>query len=242
MKGCQMLIREIIEGLSRKQWTSSDVKNKIESSNIDPFYKKGLESLLFKDGKTCIVKSDTIWKLFNLELEGHKRVALFEKVSRKQYIMDNLSHGLFVEKDNGFKDDSYNSIELPKRGTKGSAGYDFISPVDITLNPGEELVVCSGIRCQMEENWVLKVYPRSSSGTEYRIQFNNTVPILDSDYYYTDNEGHIMFKIINDSREGKTFELKKGEKLCQGIFVEYGITFDDDVTTSRTGGFGSTGK
>ena len=85
---------------------------------------------------------------------------------------------------------------------------------------------------------MLKCYPRSGLGFKYRLQLNNTVGIIDSDYYYSDNEGHIFSKITNDSNEEKT----AGEGFMQGIFVEYGITLDDDATEVRNGGFGSTTK
>ena len=94
----------------------------------------------------------------------------------------------------------------------------------------------------MDEGWVLKLYPRSGLGFKFRMQFNNTVGIIDSDYYGSDNEGHIQAKITNDSREGKTMEVAAGTGFAQGIFVEYGITVDDDVTDVRNGGFGSTTK
>lgn len=92
----------------------------------------------------------------------------------------------------------------------------------------------------MNEDYVLKLYPRSGLGFKYRLQLNNTVGIIDSDYYYSDNEGHIFAKITNDSNEGKTVELKAGDGFMQGIFLEYGITIDDDATEIRNGGFGST--
>ena len=92
----------------------------------------------------------------------------------------------------------------------------------------------------MDVNWVLQIYPRSGLGFKYRLQMNNTVGIIDSDYFYSDNEGHIFIKILNDSREEKTLELAEGMAFAQGIFMEYGITEDDDVTESRNGGFGST--
>ena len=92
----------------------------------------------------------------------------------------------------------------------------------------------------MEENWVLKLYPRSGLGFKYRLQLNNTVGIIDSDYFYSDNEGHIFAKITNDSNENKTVTFKEGMAFMQGIFIEYGITMDDDVTTVRNGGLGST--
>jgi len=94
----------------------------------------------------------------------------------------------------------------------------------------------------MDEDWVLKVYPRSGLGFKSRLQMNNTVGIIDSDYYYSDNEGHIFIKMTNDSREGKTVEVAAGSGFAQGIFLEYGITVDDDAQGIRNGGFGSTTK
>ena len=87
---------------------------------------------------------------------------------------------------------------------------------------------------------MLKCYPRSGLGFKYRLQLNNTVGIIDSDYYMSDNEGHIFAKITNDSKEGKSVNILAGTGFMQGIFVEYGITVDDEVTEARNGGFGST--
>ena len=100
----------------------------------------------------------------------------------------------------------------------------------------------TGIRVEMEQDWVLKCYPSSGLGFKYRLQLNNTVGIIDSDYFYSDNEGHIFAKLTNDSKEGKIVEIAAGTGFMQGIFVEYGITVDDDVTDVRNGGFGSTTK
>lgn len=136
----------------------------------------------------------------------------------------------------------YNAIKLPRRATSGSAGYDIFSPIDFKLEPGKTIKIPTGIRCRIDEGWVLKIYPRSGLGFKYRLQLNNTVGIIDSDYYYSDNEGHIFIKITNDSNENKSIEVKAGTGFAQGIFVEYGITYDDDVTDIRNGGFGSTTK
>ena len=93
---------------------------------------------------------------------------------------------------------------------------------------------------EMAEDWVLCLYPRSGLGFKYRLQLNNTVGIIDSDYFYSDNEGHMFMKLTNDSKEGKTLELGQGEGMVQGIFMQYGITEDDDADGVRNGGFGST--
>ena len=162
-----------------------------------------------------------------------KRIAKFEFVSEVQFVSSC---------DKGNAKEIYQSLKLPQRATIGSAGYDFYAPFDIVLAPGETVKIPTGIRVKMEPNYVLKLYPRSGLGFKYRLQLNNTVGIIDSDYYDSDNEGHIFAKITNDSNENKTVTLQKGEAFMQGIFVEYGITFDDDVTAIRNGGFGSTTK
>ena len=134
----------------------------------------------------------------------------------------------------------YENLKLPCRATIGSAGYDFFCPFDIELKPGETVKIPTGIRVQMAPGWVLMLYPRSGLGFKYRIQLDNTVGIIDSDYYNSDNEGHIFAKITNDSRDGKTLNLAAGKGFMQGIFLPYGITADDVTTAERNGGFGST--
>ena len=136
--------------------------------------------------------------------------------------------------------DIYDAIKLPRRATKGSAGYDFYTPIDIHLEPGETVKIPTGIRCEMNERWVLMIYPRSGLGFKYRLQLNNTVGVIDSDYFYSDNEGHIFSKITNNPNENKTLTIPADTGFMQGIFVEYGITVDDDATEIRNGGFGST--
>ena len=167
-----------------------------------------------------------------------KRVAEFLKVSFEQFAEGYRDS--FGECDEKLIREVYDSLKLPRRATRGSAGYDFYAPVTLTMKPGETVKVPTGIRVEMEENWVLKCYPRSGLGFKYRLQLNNTVGIIDSDYFYSDNEGHIFAKITNDTNENKTVEIPEGTGFMQGIFVEYGITVDDDVTSVRNGGFGST--
>lgn len=168
-----------------------------------------------------------------------KRIAKFEKVSSKQFVDS------WVDTFNTSEEEAlaiYNDIMLPKRATMGSAGYDFFAPVDFTLKPNETIKIPTGIRASIHEGWVLSIYPRSGLGFKYRMQLNNTVGIIDSDYYYSDNEGHIFVKITNASNENKVLEVKKGNGFAQGIFTEFGIVEDDDVSEVRNGGFGSTTK
>ena len=131
---------------------------------------------------------------------------------------------------------------LPRRATTGSAGYDFYLPTPLHLAPGETAKIPTGVRCRMADGWVLQIFPRSGLGFSYRLQLNNTVGIIDSDYYYSDNEGHIFIKVTNDSNEGKVLDLPAGAAFAQGLFVPFGITEDDEVTAIRNGGLGSTSK
>lgn len=166
------------------------------------------------------------------------RIAKFYKVSFEQFA--SAWKDTFTEC--GDLKAIYDAIQLPKRATQGSAGYDFYSPLNFVLRPNETIKIPTGIRAEMQNGWVLSLYPRSSLGFKYRIQLNNTVGIIDSDYFYSDNEGHIFAKITNDSNENKILEMKQGEGFMQGIFLPFGITEDDDVDTKRNGGFGSTNK
>ena len=167
-----------------------------------------------------------------------RRIARFHKVSLQQFLsaLEEVFPGYSREE----VMEIHAAIRLPERATKGSAGYDFFSPVAFSLMPGASIKVPTGIRAEMEEGWVLKLYPRSGLGFKYRLQLNNTVGIIDSDYFYSDNEGHILAKITNDSREERTVAIQAGMGFMQGIFLEYGITMDDDARGIRNGGLGST--
>lgn len=169
-----------------------------------------------------------------------RRIAQFFKVSKEQFT--NALREEFPQYSEKDLEEIYEEIKLPKRATKGSAGYDFYAPFSFSLTPGSTIKIPTGIRAKMEEDWVLKIYPRSGLGFKYRLQMNNTVGIIDSDYYYSDNEGHIFIKMTNCSNEGRTVEVSAGSGFAQGIFLEYGITVDDDADGIRNGGFGSTTK
>lgn len=167
-----------------------------------------------------------------------RKIAKFHRVSWEQFLVS--WRDTFEESREERIREIYEKIKLPRRATLGSAGYDFFAPETIVLKPGETAKIPTGIRAEMEPEWVLKLYPRSGLGFKYRLQLNNTVGIIDSDYFYSDNEGHIFAKITNDSREGKTVEIPEGTGFMQGIFLEYGITVDDTADAVRNGGFGST--
>lgn len=167
-------------------------------------------------------------------------VAKFYKVSIEQFTTDFID--TFPSYTKQEVENIYQNISLPKRATKGAAGYDFYTPINFTLTPHKTIKLPTGIRVSMQESWVLALFPRSGLGFTYRLQLNNTVGIIDGDYFHSDNEGHIFIKVTNDSNEQKTLSLQTGDGLVQGIFLPFGIVEDDEVTEIRNGGFGSTTK
>ena len=135
----------------------------------------------------------------------------------------------------------YEDIKLPKRSTKTSAGYDFISPFAFELAPGEIIKVPSGIKATMNEDEFLAILVRSSMGFKYNIRLCNQVGIIDSDYYNNeDNEGHIFVALKNEG--DKVYKIEKGDRYAQGIFQKYLLTDDDTADGKRKGGLGSTNK
>lgn len=169
-------------------------------------------------------------------------ISEFQKVSFEQFHKDFIN----IYRDTYSADEileKYKKIQLPTRATKGSAGYDFHSTLTIFIPSHTSAIIPTGIRVKIDENWFLGLFPRSGLGFKYRLQLDNTVGIIDSDYYYADNEGHIMIKITNDStNDTNTLNLNEGDRAVQGIFIPHGIAMDDSVSRERNGGFGSSGK
>ena len=168
------------------------------------------------------------------------RIARFEKVTPRRFVEDWTA--TFPQQTIEQALLAYEHIQLPRRATSGSAGYDFFAPVGFELPAGESIKIPTGVRALIEEGWVLTLYPRSSLGFKFRFQLDNSVGVIDSDYARSDNEGHIFLRMTNDSREGKGLRVPTGTAFAQGIFLPFGITVDDNVKSTRNGGFGSTNR
>ena len=184
-----------------------------------------------------------------------RRIAKFEKVSFDQFFRDWTDtfyedklktdsdiYGEGWNEERLFIRDIYNSIKLPTRATKGSAGYDFYSPIKFALSPNNTIKIPTGIRCKMKNNYGLFLIPRSGLGFKFREQLDNTIGLVDADYYGSDNEGHIFAKITNGSLQDKILAVYEGDGFMQGVFLQFGITSNDKVKRKRNGGFGSTSK
>lgn len=156
-----------------------------------------------------------------------EKIAKFYKVSKAEFLKSE-------------KEELFGGIILPRRATSGSAGYDFFAPDSFSLNPNETVKIATGIRAKIAQGWVLMIFPRSGLGFKYRLSLDNTVGVIDSDYFNADNEGHIFIKMTNCGNTPLTVE--KGKAFAQGVFLPFGITEDDDCSAERHGGIGSTDK
>ncbi len=163
-------------------------------------------------------------------------VAKFSKVSYEQFKKDYIN--IFGETPNDIVREIYDKIKIPKRATKYSAGHDFYCPMEIDIKAENYVLIPTGIRCKINPDWVLNCYPRSGLGFKFGMNLINTVGIIDSDYYYSENEGHIMAKISSH----KDMMLKEGDRFMQGVFTIYGSTEDDNASDIRNGGLGSSGR
>ena len=165
-----------------------------------------------------------------------KKVAQFKRVSFVQFRND--FENIIKNNNIGNINEIYDNIKLPTRATIGSAGYDISIPFDLILSPGETFKIPTGIRCNIKKDYVMLIFPRSSLGVKKGLFIMNTIPVIDSDYYNSDNEGHIFICIKNTSES--VMKLNMGENIVQAVFLKYGITYDDNAVQKRDGGFGST--
>ena len=153
----------------------------------------------------------------------------FEKISFEQFKKD-------------IKDDKelYDKYNLPKRGTKYSAGYDFFAIEEFTIKPGEVKKVPTGYKMMCGEDEMLMIVVRSSMGFKYNVRMCNQVGIIETDYYNNENnEGHMWVALQNHGE--KEYHVMQGEAYAQGIFTKF-LTVDneDEIKGKRKGGFGST--
>ena len=166
------------------------------------------------------------------------RIIYFEKVSFEQFWRDVKHYCSGRPLPDAVIHDWWENIQLPKRATSGSAGYDFYLPVDEVYVTGDSVTIPSGIRCVMPQGLVLMLFPRSGLSFKHGTRLMNTCGIIDSDFAEGKTEGHILVKMVSDY----PFYLHKGDRYVQGLLLPYAITSDDAADGQRTGGIGSTGE
>lgn len=129
---------------------------------------------------------------------------------------------------------------LPKRETAHAAGYDLSVAKEVSIAPGEIVLVPTGVKAYMQDGEVLYLYDRSSNPRKKGLVLINSVGVIDGDYYGNPaNEGHIFAQMKNITDQ--TITLSAGERIVQGVFMPFLIADGDQASGERTGGFGSTG-
>lgn len=140
----------------------------------------------------------------------------FEKISFEQFKKD-ISDDIEL----------YKEYSLPKRETKLAAAYDFFALFDYALKPNERKKIPTGIKVSMEDDDTLLLLDRSSMGFKYNVRMCNQVGVIDADYYDNkDNNGHMWICIQNEGTED--YIVKKGDKMCQAMFVKYLIVDNEE--------------
>ena len=134
-------------------------------------------------------------------------------------------------------------INIPVRKTAHAAAYDIEAAEDIIVPSFKKgmkaTLVPTGLKAYMQEDEVLYLYAKSSGFGKKGIMLSNCVGVVDGDYYENeDNDGHIMFSVINLKEED--LYIKKGDAIGQAMFAKYLKADNDEAIATRKGGFGST--
>ena len=133
---------------------------------------------------------------------------------------------------------SYDNQDLlPKRETAHAAGYDLKVAETTQIEPGQIVLVPTGVKAYMQPGEVLYLYDRSSNPRKKGLVLINSVGVIDGDYYGNpNNEGHIFAQMQNITN--KKVSLEVGDRIVQAVFAPYLVADDDQATGTRT----STGK
>lgn len=129
-------------------------------------------------------------------------------------------------------------IQLPQRGTKKAMAYDFFSPVDMVIKPGKTEKIWTDVRAIMQDDEALIINIRSSQGG--KVMLSIVQGWVDADYSEADNGGNIGIFLHNVSEED--YVINVGDRIAQGMFINYLTSSNGNTDNQRTGGYGSTGK
>ena len=223
---------------------------KVRVLTMDELLKKG--HFLDEDGDIYIGDDDEFFVKPMYDYCNFEHVITTSEDKKQQFTIKgfHFTPGMCedVEEVRGFKvvSDEFRKhpnveIQLPTRGSKISAGYDFYLPCDLILQPGEKTCVWSDVKAYMQEGEVLMLHVRSSIGIKKGLMLSNITGVIDADYYNNpNNDGNIGIALYNYSNE--TVELKRGERICQGVFIPFLVADNGNTDKERTGGIGSTGS
>ena len=130
---------------------------------------------------------------------------------------------------------------VPTYGTEYAAGADIYALLDedVTIKPGETVMIHTGIAMQIPEGTAAFIFARSGTATKRGLAPANKVGVIDSDY-----RGEVMVPIHNHSKLEQ--QIAVGERIAQMVIMPYiKAEFLESETLDETDrdqkGFGSTG-
>lgn len=152
--------------------------------------------------------------------------------------------------------------KLPAYATNGSAAMDIYSPAEYTIEPGQTIIIPTGIKVAIPHGYALLIHPRSGLSSRTKMRIPNSLGLIDEDYHEeigiivenTDQkvkdtdmyDGNNYFELVKEY--GASITIGKGERIAQMRLVEVPRirwkqvnslgNFEEDHGT----GFGSSGK
>lgn len=129
--------------------------------------------------------------------------------------------------------------KLPMYAHNGDAGMDLFSVDEVEIQPGERMLIHTGIKIQLPENTEAQIRPRSGLALKNGITVLNTPGTIDEGY-----RGEIGVILINNGKE--TFKVSQGMKIAQMVIkpvIRVDVVSINELENSERGegGFGSTG-
>tara|TARA_Y100000034_G_C6786175_1_gene351697 strand:+ start:288 stop:725 length:438 start_codon:yes stop_codon:yes gene_type:complete len=126
--------------------------------------------------------------------------------------------------------------KAPIHKTDHAAGFDLHSIEDYELQAGETKAIETGIAMEIPGGKCVQFWDRSGLGVKGIHRFAG---LIDSDY-----RGE--FKIVLHNHTKEPFKIEKGDRIVQGLLVDYyqsEFQESDELADSHRGeaGFGSTG-
>ena len=131
-------------------------------------------------------------------------------------------------------------IPLPSYAKGGDAGADLCTRIDVSIKPGERVLIPTGISIALPNGFVALVHPRSGLAVKHGISIVNTPGTVDAGY-----RGELQVILINHDQVNSV-SFKKGDRIAQLVIqqvdrAEFIEVSDLPGSERSTGGFGSTG-
>jgi dUTP pyrophosphatase len=129
---------------------------------------------------------------------------------------------------------------LPSAQHPGDAGLDLCSAVDVVVEPGERVMIPTGVSVAIPDGHAGLVLPRSGLASKHGLTMANAPGLIDAGY-----RGELICAAVNLDRE-QAVKILVGDRIAQLVIVELPVvtpTWVDELPSSARGegGFGSTG-